>query len=155
MASKPLVEVHTLEICEVALLVEAGSVQTERVDDIDDLLLRVLGTFFSLLSRSVGTRVCVAVSLHCCCVGQRGAGRRTERLSTNGDLPAVGLVGNAVNLLEVVRVGDDLVVGDDVLQWKISMMRHVNVGASEVARRGGALEGRRGSCAAGTDMYTP
>jgi hypothetical protein len=46
----------------------------------------------------------------------RGAGQRTERLSTNGDLLAVGLVGNAVDLLEVVRVGDDLVVGDDVLR---------------------------------------
>jgi hypothetical protein len=54
------------------------------------------------------------------CWLQRGAEKRTKRLSTNGDLPAVGFVGNAVNLLEVVRVGDDLVVGDDVLQQRVS-----------------------------------
>jgi hypothetical protein len=47
-------------------------------------------------------------------------GQRTERLSTNGDLLAVGLVGNAVDLLEVVRVGDDLVVGDDVLRGALA-----------------------------------
>jgi hypothetical protein len=45
---------------------------------------------------------------------------RTKRLSTNSDLPAVGLVGNAVDLLDVVRVGDDLVVGNDVLQGSVS-----------------------------------
>jgi hypothetical protein len=120
-----VLDIHTLEVCEIALLVKAGSVQTERVDDIDDLLLAVLGTLLSLLGRSVGTSVCVTVSLHCCCVDQRGAGERTERLSTNGDLPAVGLVGNAVDQLEVVRVGDDLVIGDDVLQWNIRTMRQV------------------------------
>lgn len=95
------------------------------MNDIDDLLLVVLGTLLSLLGRSVGTSVCVAVSLHCCCVDQRGAGERTERLSTNGDLPAVGLVGNAVDQLEVIRVGDDLVIGDDVLQRNVSIMRQV------------------------------
>jgi hypothetical protein len=57
---------------------------------------------------------------------------RTKRLSTNGDLPAVGLVGNAVDLLDVVRVGDDLVVGDDVLQGGIS---------KKWARHGGAFGG--------------
>jgi hypothetical protein len=41
---------------------------------------------------------------------------RTERLSSNGDLLAVGLVGNAVDLLKVVRVGDDLVVGENILR---------------------------------------
>jgi len=120
-----VLDIHTLEVCEIALFVEAGSVQTERVNDIDDLLLVVLGTLLSLLGGSVGTGVCVAVSLHCCCVDQRGAGEHTERLSTNGDLPAVGLVGNAVDQLEVIRVGDDLVIGDDVLQRNISIMRQV------------------------------
>jgi hypothetical protein len=41
---------------------------------------------------------------------------RTERLSTNGDLLAVGLVGNTVDLLDVVGVGDDLVASENVLR---------------------------------------
>lgn len=41
--------------------------------------------------------------------------RHTERLGTDGDLLAVGLVNGSVNLLEVVRVGDELVAGEDVL----------------------------------------
>ena len=41
---------------------------------------------------------------------------RTELLASNSDLAAVGLVGDAVNLLDVVRVGDDLIVGDKILQ---------------------------------------
>jgi hypothetical protein len=40
---------------------------------------------------------------------------RTEALASNADLLAVGLVDDTVNLLEVVRVGDDLVTGKDVL----------------------------------------
>lgn len=40
----------------------------------------------------------------------------TERLTTDGDLLAVGLIDDTVDLLEVVGVGDDLVVGDDVLE---------------------------------------
>jgi len=39
----------------------------------------------------------------------------TETLSTNADLLAVDFVDGAVNLLDVVRVRDDLVAGDDVL----------------------------------------
>jgi hypothetical protein len=41
---------------------------------------------------------------------------RTEALASNADHLAVGLVGNAVNLLEVIRVGDDLVIGEDILE---------------------------------------
>jgi hypothetical protein len=41
---------------------------------------------------------------------------RTEALAPNGDHLAIGLVGNAVNLLKVIRVGDDLVIGDDILE---------------------------------------
>ena len=36
-------------------------------------------------------------------------------LATDGDLSAVGLVGDAVDFLEVVGVGDQLIAGDDVL----------------------------------------
>lgn len=41
--------------------------------------------------------------------------RRTERLGSDSDLLAVGLVNGTVNLGEVVRVGDELVTGDKVL----------------------------------------
>ena len=40
---------------------------------------------------------------------------RTKALAADADLLAVDLVCDAVDLLEVVRVGDDLVVGEDVL----------------------------------------
>jgi hypothetical protein len=48
----------TLEVGEVALLVEAGLVQAERVDDIDLSLGLVVGTLLGLLGGSVGTSVC-------------------------------------------------------------------------------------------------
>jgi hypothetical protein len=48
---------RTLEVCEVTLLVETGLVQTERVDNIDDLLCGIFGTLLSLLSRRIGTGV--------------------------------------------------------------------------------------------------
>lgn len=46
----------------------------------------------------------------------------TEGLTTNADLLAVGLVDNTVDLLDVVGVGDDLVLGDDVLGNSVSGM---------------------------------
>ena len=54
----------TLKVGEVALLVEAGLVQAERVDNVDLGLGRVLGTLLLLLSGSIGTSVCV-VSVFC------------------------------------------------------------------------------------------
>lgn len=48
----------TLEVGEVALLVERGLLETERADDVvdlDDLVLEILG---GLLGGSVGTNVC-------------------------------------------------------------------------------------------------
>ena len=47
----------TLEVGEVSLLVEAGLVQAERVDDIDLGLLLVVGTLLLLLGGSIGTSV--------------------------------------------------------------------------------------------------
>lgn len=41
---------------------------------------------------------------------------RTKGFSADGDFPAVNLVGNAVDLLDIVRVGQDLVVGDQILR---------------------------------------
>ncbi len=47
----------TLEVGQIALLVEASLVQAERVDDIDLGLDAVIGTLLSLLGRGVGTSV--------------------------------------------------------------------------------------------------
>jgi hypothetical protein len=47
----------TLEVGEVTLLVEAGLVQAERVDDVDLGLQLVIGTLLLLLSGSIGTSV--------------------------------------------------------------------------------------------------
>ena len=80
---------------KVCLLVELGLLELESVDDIDLGLLLVIGILVTALGGGVGTGV--------------------ESLTTDGDLGAVGLVGNTVDLLEVVRVGDELVAGDDVL----------------------------------------
>lgn len=44
------------------------------------------------------------------------AWERTNVVGADGNLLAVGLVGYAINLLEIVRVGDDLVAGDKILQ---------------------------------------
>lgn len=104
---------HTLEICEVALLVEAGLVEAERVDDIDLLLRRVLDTLLGLLSRGIAASV--YIRLGCCVYGKDWRRGRTEGLASNSDLLAVGLVDDTVDLLEVVRVRDHLVAGEDVL----------------------------------------
>ena len=47
----------TLEVGEVALLVELGLLETERVDDIDLGLELVVGTLLLLLGGSVGSGV--------------------------------------------------------------------------------------------------
>jgi hypothetical protein len=52
----------TLEVGEVALLVELGLLETERVDDIDLGLELVVGTLLLLLGGSVGTGVCAGLA---------------------------------------------------------------------------------------------
>jgi hypothetical protein len=52
----------TLKVGEVALLVELGLLETERVDDIDLGLEAVVGTLLSLLGGSVGTSVCAGLA---------------------------------------------------------------------------------------------
>ena len=42
-------------------------------------------------------------------------GRRTNVIDTDGDTRAVGLVDDVVDKLEVVRVREHLVSGDDIL----------------------------------------
>ena len=53
---------HTLEVGQVALLVEGCFGQAERVDDINLGLDVVVGTLLSLLSGSVGTSVCAELA---------------------------------------------------------------------------------------------
>lgn len=48
------------------------------------------------------------------------AAQRTECLASHCDPGAVGLVGDAVNLLQVIRVRDDLVARNHVLQSRVS-----------------------------------
>lgn len=65
---------------------------------------------------------------------------RTEALASNRDHLAVGLVGDAVDLLEVVRVGDDLVIGEDILdtccQHIVNIWRHGRGSRAGWCRRG-------------------
>lgn len=114
---------RTLEVGKVLLLVEVGLVQTERVDDINDGLGLVLGIVAGLLGRGIGTNVDV--------------------VNTDGDLLAVGLVSDAVDLLEVVRVGDDLVTGEGVL-WQGQRKSSHGSWALGRGTRGGRLRGMRG-----------
>jgi hypothetical protein len=87
-----------LEMREVALLVELRLVQAEGVGNVEHGLLGVLEVVSAtILSRGVGADVDV--------------------LAADSDLLAIGLVDGAVDFLEVVGVGDDLVIGDDVL-WE-------------------------------------
>lgn len=87
----------TLEVTEVGFLVEAGLLETERVDNVDLGLLLVVGT---LVVTALG----------------RGVGAGVEALTTDGDLGAVGLIGDAVDGLQVVGVGDELIAADNVLR---------------------------------------
>ena len=86
---------HTLKVDEVTLLVELGALEAERVDDVVDLDGLVLKGLLTLLGGGVGTNVDLD-----------GA------LLNHG---AVGLIGDAIDLLEVIGVRDDLVTGDDIL----------------------------------------
>jgi len=84
-------------VAKVGLLVEAGLVELESVDDVDlGLLGLVSAVLIAALGGSVGTGV--------------------EGLTTDGDLGAVGLVDDAVDKLEVVRVGNELVAADNILR---------------------------------------
>lgn len=49
---------HTLEVGKVRLLVKASLSKAEGVDDVDNLLGRVIEGLLTFLSRSVGTDIC-------------------------------------------------------------------------------------------------
>lgn len=89
------------------------------MDDIEDGLGGVIDVVTTLLSRGVGTNVCTQGKPSS---RKNLCGRRREGLTdvvvADGDLLAVGLVDGAVDLLQVVGVGDELVTGDDVLRGR-------------------------------------
>jgi hypothetical protein len=74
--------------------------------------------------------------------GVSAGGGRTNVTDANGDLPAVGLVGDTIDLFQVVRVGDDLVTGDDVLRQRQSQScgRYTRLSGEGL----GEARGRRG-----------
>lgn len=49
-------------------------------------------------------------------LGKENADEHTDIITTDGNPLAVGLVGYPINLLEVVGVRDDLVIGDNILE---------------------------------------
>jgi hypothetical protein len=51
------------------------------------------------------------------------AGKRTERLSSDSDHPAVGLVGDAIDVDEIVRVRDHFITGEDILDMESARRR--------------------------------
>lgn len=55
---------RTLEVGKICLLVERGLVETERVDNVVDLLSTILDTLLSFLSRCVGTGVYFVLVLY-------------------------------------------------------------------------------------------
>ena len=82
-----------------ARVLVAEVLQTEGVDDVVDLSDLVIGT---LLVAALG----------------RGVSTDIERFTADVDHGAVDFVDDIVDVLEVVRVGDDLVAGDEVLERK-------------------------------------
>jgi hypothetical protein len=121
-----------LQVGEIRLLVERSALKTERVDDVVDLDFRVLEGLLGLLGGRVGTGVNLNGAL--------------------GDHGAVGLVDDAIDLLEVVRVRDDLVIGDNVLvnnhleDWFVEfgeIGRVKIVWTRRAAREGGLSRGKK------------
>jgi hypothetical protein len=83
-------------MAQIALLVETRLVQPEAVDNIDHHFHMIFNAF---LLAALGRRVAADI----------------KGLATDGDLLAVGLVDNAVNLFQAVGVGDDFVARDEIL----------------------------------------
>jgi len=113
---------RTLEVGQVALLVERSALETERVDNVVDLDGRVLQGLLGLLSGRVGADVwrstLAAVGFLSRAGSHIGGGARYLRTNLDvalGDHGAVSLVDDTVDLGEVVRVRDDLITADNVL----------------------------------------
>ena len=94
-------------MAEVALLVEAGLVQPERVNDIDDGLRLVVGAVLGIFGGGVGARI--------------------EALAADVDLLAVRFVYGAVDFFDVVGVRDQLVAGDEILGGMLLTFRCMGI----------------------------
>jgi hypothetical protein len=68
-------------------------------------------------------------------------GRHTDVVTTNGDTGAVSLVDDVVGDLEVVRVRDHLVSGDNILGVESARSSRIQV---ELSREGAAIRARAG-----------
>lgn len=117
---------HTFKMGKVGFLIERGRVETERANDVVDLLLCIFSTLLSFFSRSVGTSIYnldlldyYAPMVIPALVDSINSGgvifERTNADSANSDHAAVDLVDDTINLLQVVRVGDDLIFSDNIL----------------------------------------
>jgi hypothetical protein len=86
-----------LEVAQVGFLVERSRLETERVDNVVDLLGAFLEGLLGLLGGSVGTDVNVSSA-------------------TNGDHGAVTLVDDIIDQLDRVRVREDLIASEEILE---------------------------------------
>lgn len=107
-------------MAQVRLLVERGGVQAERVNHVVDLNGTILNTLLNLLSRCVGTGVCIP-ALTTFLILLRHVCIRTDFDSAEGNHVTVDLVDGTIDLLQVVTVGDDLVTGDDILRLEFAV----------------------------------
>lgn len=114
----------------------AEIVETESIDNVDDLLRAFLEGFFLLFSRGVGSDVCAEATLlaHSTIVKpahmlpkrafgepQEGKTRLTNVVHSLGHLLAVDLVDRIVDLLETPGIRDDLVTANNVLETQNSL----------------------------------
>jgi hypothetical protein len=123
---------------KIRLLVEGGGLETERVDNVVDLNGTVLKILLGLLSRGVGTGIWGVLGSCSLDVGARSP--HTNLDSAESDHLAVNLVDNAIDLLWVVGVRENLVSGDDVLRTVVS--REVQATSCD------NFQTTRGTCAA-------
>jgi hypothetical protein len=98
---------------EIRLLVEGSLVKTERIHDIIDLDSTILDTLLSLLSRCVGTGICIPPSAWSTI--SRDGGIRTDFDGAQGNHGTVDLVNGAIDLLQIVGVRDNLITSEDIL----------------------------------------
>jgi hypothetical protein len=71
----------------------------------------------------------------------RGGGRHTDVVTTNGDTGTVGLVDDVVGELEVVRVRDHLVSGDNILRVESARRSRIQ-GVVELSKGSAAIRAR-------------
>jgi hypothetical protein len=98
---------------EIRLLVEGSLVKAERVHDVIDLDSTIFDTLLSLLSRCIGTGICIPPSARPNI--SRDGGIRTDFDGAQGNHGTVDLVNGAIDLLQIVGVRDNLITSEDIL----------------------------------------